>query len=73
MHTHVSSPHVCTPGTSACLASPLPTLYCGADMQNLRLCIELANENPSHLERGMPDSQVPVYALVTETRTAPAP
>ena len=42
-------------------------------MQNLRLCIELANENPSHLERGMPDSQVPVYALVTETRTAPAP
>jgi hypothetical protein len=41
-------------------------------MQNLRLCIELANEDPSHLERGMPDSaQVPVDALVRDRpRTA---
>ena len=29
-----------------------------SEMQNLRVCLELAEENPSHLERGVPDKPV---------------
>ena len=41
------------------------------DMQNLRLCLQLAEEDPSHLERGLPEAAVaaaPAEVLAAQAR-----